>query len=124
MSDSIQIVKQLTKAFETKNAPAFRALLHSNYTFHGPCMKFGSPDEAAEFLKQCPFKARSENTHYIASGNEVVQTFDWVISEPFEATIRMAEHLTLKDDKILRAELFYDTSKMPSEAMEGMKAQA
>jgi hypothetical protein len=124
MSDPISIVKQLSKAFETKNVEAYRALLHPKYTFSGPCMQFSNPDEAVAMLGECPMKARSENAQFIASGDQVVSIFDWVVSEPFQATIRMAEHTTIKDGKILRSELFYDSAKFPAEFMEAMKAQA
>ena len=124
MSDPISIVKQLSKAFETKNAQAYRALLHPKYTFSGPCMQLSSPDEAVAMLSECPMKARTENAQFIASGDQVVQIFDWVVTEPFQGTLRMAEHITIKDGKILRSELFYDSAKFPAEILEAMKASA
>ncbi len=124
MSDPINLVKQLNKAFETKDAQAFRALLHPQYTFKGPLMQMASPEEAAEFLKSCPFKANSENVQFIAAGDHVVQTFDWIVKEPFQGTIRMCECITIKDGKIFAGELFYDSAKFPKEVLESMKANA
>jgi limonene-1,2-epoxide hydrolase len=124
MSDPISIVKQLNKAFETKNVQAYKSLLHPRYTFSGPCMKAAGPDEAAAMLNECPMKGHTENLKIVASGNDVVQIFDWVVSEPFQATIRMANYLTLQDGKVLREEIVFDTAKFPAEFVESMKAQA
>ena len=124
MSQAIEIVKKLNKAFETKDKVAFRSILHPKYTFRGSLMAMNSPEEAVEFLGNCPFKAKSENIQFHVAGDTVVQTFDWVVKEPFQGTIRMCDVITLKDGKVFSEELFYDSAKFPKEILESMKANA
>ncbi len=124
MSQAIEIVKKLNKAFETKDKAAFRSLLHPKYTFRGSLMAMSSPEEAVEFLGNCPFKAKSENVQFYVAGDMVVQTFDWVVKEPFQGIIRMCDVIALKDGKVFSEELFYDSAKFPKEVLEAMKANA
>lgn len=124
MSQAIEMIKKLNQAFETKDKAVFGSLLHPKYTFRGPLMAMNSPEEAVEFLGNCPFKAKSENVQFHAAGDTVVQIFDWVVSEPFKGTIRMCDIITFKDGKIFAEELFYDSSKFPKEILESMKTNA
>ena len=87
-------------------------------------MQMNSPKEAVEFLAQCPFKSKNQNVRFYEVGDTVVQTFDWVVEEPFKGTIRMCDVITLKDGKVISEELFYDSAKFPKEILEGMKANA
>jgi hypothetical protein len=56
------------------------------------------------------------------AGDTVTHTFDWVVNEPFKGTIRMCNVIRLKDGKVFREELFYDSAKFPKEVLEGLKA--
>jgi len=120
MSTSIELVKQLATAFQNKDKQAFRALLHDEYTFQGPMMQMTSPDEAAEFLSKCPMKAKHENATYAEAGDKVIQVFDWVVSEPFQNTFRMCSMVTLKDEKVYKEELIYDSAQFPKEFLAQM----
>jgi ketosteroid isomerase-like protein len=122
MSKQIETVKALNHAFTVKDAQAFRALLHDQYTFRGAMMNMDSPDEAAGMLANCPFKASHQNAQFHEAGDTVVQTFDWVVTEPIQETIRMCSVITFRDGKIFHEELFYDTAKFPEGALEAMKA--
>ena len=122
MTDAIEIIKKLNKAFETKDQSAFGSLLHPKYTFKGPLMQMNSPQEAVGFLANCPFKAKSENVQFFVSGNTVTQLFDWVVKEPFNGTLRMCDVITLKDGKIYAEELFYDSAKFAKGILESLKA--
>ena len=124
MSDAIEIVKKLNNAFETKDQAAFRSLLHPKYTFRGSLMALQSPEEAVQFLANCPFKAKSENVQFFVADNTVTQIFDWVVKEPFQGIIRMCDVIALKDGKVFSEELFYDSAKFPKEVLEGLKANA
>ncbi len=124
MAQTIEIVKRLSRAFETKNQAAFALLLHPRYTFKGSLMQLGSPKEAVEFLAQCPFKAKNRNVQFHEAGDTVIQIFDWVVEEPFKGTIHMCSVITLKGGKVLSEELFYDSAKFPKEVLEGMKTNA
>ena len=124
MTQAIEIVKRLNRAFETKDQATFASLLHPNYKFRGSLMQLNSPKEAVEFLAQCPFKSKSQNVRFYEAGDTVTQTFDWVVEEPFKGTIRMCDVITLKDGKVISEELFYDSAKFPKEVLEGMKANA
>lgn len=124
MSQAIETVKKLNQAFETKDKTALRSLLHPKYTFRGSVMSLASPEEAAEFLGQCPFKGKSKNIYFYEAGDTVIETFDWVVEEPFQGTIRMCDVIKLKDGKAIAEELFYDSAKFPKEVLESLKASA
>ncbi len=124
MTEAIEIVKKLNRAFETKDQAAFASLLHPRYTFKGSMMQMNSPKEAVEFLAQCPFKAKHQNAQFHEAGDTVIQIFDWVVEEPFKGTIHMCSVITLKGGKVLSEELFYDSAKFPKEVLEGMKTNA
>ncbi len=124
MSQSIEIVKKLIKAFEIKDQATFASLLHPRYTFKGAMMQMNNPKEAVEFMAQCPFKAKHQNAQFHEAGDTVIQIFDWVVEEPFKGTIHMCSVITLKDGKVFSEELFYDSAKFPKEVLEGMKANA
>ncbi|MDP3920686.1 MAG: nuclear transport factor 2 family protein [Candidatus Omnitrophota bacterium] len=120
MSANIEIVKQIAKAFQSKDKEGFRSLLHDRYTFQGPVMQMSSPDEAAEYLSKCPMVATYQNALYTSADDKVVQVFDWVVSEPFQETFRMCSVVTIKDGKVFREELIYDSAKFPKEFLEQM----
>jgi len=122
MSQEIEVVKKLHRAFETKDAAAFRALLHEKYTFRGPMMEINGPEEAEQMLAHCPAKGKNENLQFYVAGDHVIQTFDWVIGEPVPSTIRMCSVITLRDGKVFAEELFYDSARFPQEILESMKA--
>ena len=124
MTQAIEIVKKLNQAFETKDQATFASLLHPSYKFRGSLMQMNSPKEAVEFLAHCPFKSKSQNVRFYEAGDTVIQTFDWVVEEPFKGTIRMCDVIILKDGKIISEELFYDSAKFPKEILEGLKANA
>lgn len=124
MSKSIELVKQLTEAFKNKDKEGLRALLHDKYTFQGPLMQMQSPDEAVEFMSKCPMKAKHENTIIAEADGKVLQVFDWVVTEPFKETFRMCSVVTIKDQKILKEELIYDSSKFPKDFLEKMNQEA
>jgi hypothetical protein len=65
-------------------------------------------------------KAKHENAIYAELGNKVIQIFDWIVTEPFQNTFRMCSIVTIKDNKILKEELIYDSSKFPKEFLEQM----
>ncbi len=121
MTNNIDIVKRVNKAFETKDIEAAKALLHPKYTFKGPMMEANSPQELLEFMKMCPFSCQSENVSFVSEGNKVVQTFDWVSSAPVKFRMRMCDVMTIEDGKIRSEEMFYDTAKFPKEAAELMQ---
>jgi hypothetical protein len=75
-------------------------------------------------LSHCPVKATNENVQFYVAGDHVIHTFDWVIHEPVQSTIRMCSVITLKDEKVFAEELFYDSARFPQEVLEAMKATA
>lgn len=124
MSQKIETVKKLHRAYETKDVQTFRALLHDQYTFHGPMMEVNGADEAAQTFTNCPFQGSNENVRFYEAGDHVIHTFDWVVREPFQASIRMCSVITFKDGRVFAEELFYDSAQFPQEVLESMKATA
>jgi len=117
MSKNIELIKKYNEGFANKDMQAVRALLNDDFTFNGPMMQFNSPDEMIAGLQNCPFEASHALKHIIEQDNHVVQIFDWVVTAPFEASIEMCEHLQIKDNTIIAGNLYFDTAKMPADAM-------
>lgn len=120
MTNGIDIVKRMDQAFKEKDKETFRSLLHEDYKFRGPMMGFDNAEQATAFVEDCPFEFHNENESYVAENGSIARTFDWVVTAPFQATIRMSEHLSVVDGKVKSAELFYDTAKFPQEATAAM----
>ncbi len=122
MTDTIELVKSYNDAFQSKDIDTARNLIHPAFTFKGPMMEMDSPDEYFALMSKCPVACSHQNVNFVASGDKVVTTFDWVVTSPVEANLRMCEVLTIKDNKILKSELFYDTAKFPQEIVDIMQA--
>jgi len=123
MSDAIKLIKKMDEAFKAKDTEGFRATLHPEYSFKGPMMGFDNVDEAVAFVENCPFEFHNENETYAEQGDKIFRVFDWVVTAPFQKTIRMVEYMKMKDGKLHSAELFYDTAEFPQEAMAAMAAE-
>ncbi len=118
MSKSTELIQQYNENFQSKDIDKVRTLLHDEFTFTGPMMQFGNPDEFANAMREWGFDCRNENVQFVSEGNNVVQIFDWIVTAPFQVTISMCECFEIKDDKILSSKLFFDTAKMPKMEME------
>jgi ketosteroid isomerase-like protein len=118
MTANIELVQRLNDACTEKDFDTARALLHPNYTLDDPFVKCSNPDEFIEFMQNCPFDGKMENVQFIEDGDKVVQLFDCVVKSPVAYRIHMCDVLTLEDGKIRSEEMFYDTAKMPKEALE------
>ncbi|MDP2206489.1 MAG: nuclear transport factor 2 family protein [Alphaproteobacteria bacterium] len=121
MSNPIETVKKYNQAFEAKDVEAMRSLLNKNYHFKGPMTEMHGSDEMLGFMANCPFACSQQNLAFVAEGNKVVQTFDWVTIAPFKATVSMCEVLEVQDGQIKSAKLFYDSAAFPKEAQEMMQ---
>jgi ketosteroid isomerase-like protein len=121
MTNNIDTVKQMNKAFETKNVEAARALLHPNYSFKGPMMEMHGAEDVLQMMQSCPFSCVNENVSFVAQGDKVVQTLDWVSSAPVKFRLRMCSIVTVENGKVRSEELFYDSAKFPPEAVELMQ---
>jgi len=120
MTTPTELVKQFNTAFSEKNETAVRAILHPNYTASCSMSKVNGPEEAIAMLKECPFDCHNENSIFVTEGNSVAHFFDWVVEAPFRGRYRVAQYVTLKDGKVLSAEMFYDTGALPKEVQEQM----
>lgn len=115
MTDIKELAKQVSIAWENKDESALRALLHDDYYFKGPHEDLNGPDECIEFMKNFPFKGRTENAQFIAEDNKVVHVSDWIVTAPFSATIPMVMVMEFDDSKLKKETLFFDTAKMPAQ---------
>lgn len=120
MSDAIEVIKKMDAAFQAKDKENFRSTLHPEYSFKGPMMGFANVEEAVAFVENCPFDFHNENEIYAEQGDTIFRVFDWVVTAPFQKTIRMMEHMTMKDGRVHFAELFYDTAQFPQDVMAQM----
>lgn len=117
MTDYTEIAKKLDAAWRTKDEATLQKLLHKDYHFKGPMMEMKGAKEAIEFMKNCPFESKNENCEVVVQDNKLVHIFDWNVTAPFQASIPMVEVLEFEGDKVRKARLFFDTAKMPSQAM-------
>lgn len=124
MARNVETVKKLYSACMSKDFETVRNLLHPEYTLKDSMMEINSADEFIEMMKSCPFECRIENVNFVSEGDKVVGTFDSVATAPVAYTMRMCSVIRMEDGKVRAEEMFYDTARIPREAMEEMKRSA
>ena len=113
MNEPLELIQNYNASFADKNIDKVRTLLHDNFTFTGPMMQFGSPDEFANAMREFGFDCSNENVQFVSEDSIVVQVFDWVVTAPFKASIPMCEIFKIEEGKIFSSKLFFDTAKFP-----------
>jgi len=121
MSDLIEIVKQMTTAWQNKDEAAVRSFLHEDYHFKGPMMEMNGIEACIKFMKTCPFESSNKNCEAIVDGDKLVHIFDWEVTAPFQATIPMVEIMEFEGRKIKNSRMFFDTALFPAEFMKQME---
>ncbi len=114
MSNVTEIVRAYCDAFAAKDLVALRGLLSDEFSFHGPMMATDGADNFIEQLQGFPFQPRYEASRMIVEGDNVAHMFDFVVSAPVEATVRMCECFEVKNGKIQSSRLYFDTAQFPS----------
>lgn len=120
MSQQIVAAKALMTAWSTKDETLMREHLHENFYFKGPLMEMHSVDECVASMADCPFSSHIENSEHIEQGNTVVNIFQWVVTEPFSATVPAVEVLQFEDNKVKHSRLFFDTALFPEGSADSM----
>lgn len=115
MTNNTEIVKEMMKAWEDKDEATVRSFLHDDYLGNCPMMGAIGADECVEFMKNCPYEGKSVNHEIIAEGDKVAQSFDWVITSPFKATVPMVEILKFDSGKVKTSKMYFDTALFPAE---------
>ena len=118
MTSNTEIVKKMMKAWENKDGDIVRSLLHDDYQGSCPMMGTIDADQCVEFIKDCPYGGKSINHEIIAEGDKVAQSFDWVITSPFQATVPMVEIMEFKNGKVKTSKMYFDTALFPAEDTE------
>lgn len=113
MKNATDVVENYYQAFENKDYEKARSLLINDFKFKGPMMEFDSADECIEQMKKCGFEAQHKTIRSISDGTQVVKIFEWIVRQPFQGTFRMCECFQVKNDKIVSADLFFDTANFP-----------
>ena len=92
------------------------ALLSDDFSFLGPMMAAEGGDSFVEQLQNFPSQARYryEDSRMIVEGNNVAHMFDFVVSAPVEAKVRMCECFEVKNGKIQSSRLYFDPAQFPS----------
>lgn len=121
MSDLIEIVKQITTAWQNKDEAAIRSLLHEDYHFKGPMMEMHGIEACIKFMHTCQYESSNKNCEAIVEGDKLVHIFDWEVTAPFQATIPMVEILEFVNGKVKNSRMFFDTAQFPAEFMEQME---
>ena len=118
MSQIIDLVKKYNKAWTSKDDRALSPLLQERFTFTGPVIQLEGREEMVECVRQLPFTSSVERVNFVTEGHNVVQTYDWVITSPFQAQIPTSELLEIKDGKIHRCRRYYDTAKLSKQTVD------
>ncbi len=113
MKDASEIVDSYYQAFEEKDFDKARSLLNDNFKFKGPMMEFDSADDCIAKMKECGFEAQHKTIRTVNDGIQVVKIFDWTVRTPFTGTFRMCECFQVENEKIVSADLFFDTANFP-----------
>ena len=127
MTNLVDIAKQMTAAWENKDADAMRSFLHEDYHFKGPMIELDGPDACIECMMSFPVQGRNKNCEVITQGSTLVHIADWEVTSPFQATIPFVEIMEFENGKVKNVRMFLDTAQFPTEfvkQMEAMKAQA
>jgi len=109
-----KVVDEFYRTMAEKDKLALRAVLADDFTFKGPMMAFNNPDAFVEGMMSMPFSADIIGSRFIADRSHVVHVFVWSMTAPTNAAIPMCEVISLRDDKVLRSELYFDTKLFPA----------
>ena len=114
MSNATDIVRAYCEAFSAKDLQALRGLLNDEFSFHGTMMSTEGADDFIEQLRSFPFQARYDDSRMIVEGDSVAHMFDFVVSAPVEAKVRMCECFEVKNGKLQSSRLYFDPSQFPT----------
>lgn len=120
MPTNTEIVKKLYDACLKKDYDTIKAVVDPNYHLKDPMMELDGVNNLIEMIKGCP-DGKMENIVFVAEGDKVVGLFDGMPGDPKFPPMRMCSVITMKNGKVIAEEMFYDTAKIPADAIEDMK---
>lgn len=107
------IVKKFSDAFCRGDIGAIKQVVAENYSFKGPMMQLEGREALIAFIENMPMVMSEKNSTYIEQGDTVVKQCRFEFSVPPIGLQEMCEVFTLKDGKITKAQLYYDTAAFP-----------
>lgn len=114
MTTPLDTVQAFYTAFAEKNWDKLHSLLSDDFSFRGSMASFDSPDAFIEAMRALPFEGQPEASRFIASGDQVVHSFVWNMTQPTQTSIHMCEVFEVEGDKVRRSDLYYDSAAMPA----------
>jgi len=121
MSQTTDLVKQYNRAWTQQDERAFSSIFHDRFSFSGPIVQLEGREAMIDCIRRLPFSSNAENVQIVAEGSHAVQTYDWVVSGSYQARIPTCEVFEIKDGKITRCRRYYDTARLPKQAVEQLQ---
>ncbi len=115
-TDAMGVVTTFYQAMGDKDWGRLRSVLADDFTFRGSVATFDGPAEFVAGMQQLPFEGEPAGSRFIVDGEQVAHAFVWKMTAPIVSEIPMCEVLDVRDGKVCRSELFYDSNALPSPA--------